>query len=61
MEIKAKRTVAGADLSGLRSFAQAHPRVRRLVVAEVAEPYRLGEVDVLPYRSFFDRLPRMIR
>jgi len=35
--------------------------VRRLVVAEVAEPYRLGEVDVLPYRSFFDRLPRMIR
>jgi predicted AAA+ superfamily ATPase len=60
VEIKAKRTVGGADLSGLRSFAEAHPDVRRVVVAEVAEPYRLGGVDVLPYRMFFSRLARLL-
>jgi predicted AAA+ superfamily ATPase len=61
VEIKAKRTVAGADLSGLRSFGEAHPTVRRVVVAEVPQPYRLGAVDVLPYRWFLERLPRLIR
>jgi hypothetical protein len=61
VEIKAKRRVAGADLSGLRSFSEAHPRVRRIVVAEVPEPYRLGSVDVMPYRMFLDRLPRLLR
>jgi predicted AAA+ superfamily ATPase len=61
LEIKAKRRVAGADLSGLRSFADAHPGVRRVVVAEVPEPYRLGDVDILPYRVFLDQLPRLVR
>jgi predicted AAA+ superfamily ATPase len=60
VEIKAKRRVAGADLSGLRSFGEAHPRVRRVVAAEVPEPYRLGSVDVLPYRAFLERLPRLL-
>ena len=35
--------------------------VRRIVVAEVPEPYRLGAVDVLPFRSFLERLPRLVR
>jgi predicted AAA+ superfamily ATPase len=61
IEVKAKSRVAGADLSGLRSFGDAHPRVRRVVVAEVPEPYRLGGVEVLPYGAFFDRLPRWLR
>jgi hypothetical protein len=53
--------VVGADLSGLRSFGDAHPRVRRVVVAEAKEPYRLGGIEVLPYGAFFDRLPRRLR
>lgn len=61
IEIKAKTRVAGADLSGLRSFGDAHPRVRRVVVAEVPEPYRLDGVEVLPYPLFFARLPRWLR
>jgi predicted AAA+ superfamily ATPase len=61
VEIKAKKTVAGADLSGLRSFAEAHPDVRRVVAAEAPAPYRLGDVDILPFRLFFDRLPRLLR
>ncbi len=43
IEIKGKRRVAGADLSGLRSFADAHPRVRRVVVAEVPEEYACAD------------------
>lgn len=61
IEIKAKTRVARADLSGLRSFGDAHPRVRRVVVAEVPEPYRLDGVEVLPYALFFARLPRWLR
>lgn len=61
IEIKAKAQVSGADLSGLRSFAQAHPDVRRVVVAEVPEAYRLGSVDILPYREFLARLGRWLR
>jgi predicted AAA+ superfamily ATPase len=55
VEIKSKRTVAGADVSGFRSFRDAHPKVPCVVVARVPEPYRLGDVQVLPYRHFFDR------
>jgi len=53
-EIKAKTRVATADLTGLRSFAEAHPQVPCYVVALVPEAYRLGDASVLPYRQFFD-------
>ncbi len=55
-EMKAQRRVSSADLSGLRSFADAHPKVPRLVVAEVPAAHRLGEIDVLPWKMFLDRL-----
>ena len=55
-EIKSRRTVSGGDLSGLRSFAEAHPGVPRAVVACVSEPYRIGAVQVLPWRRFFAEL-----
>jgi predicted AAA+ superfamily ATPase len=61
VEIKAKSRVASADLSGLRSFGEAHPRVRRVVVSEVPEPYRLGSIDVMPYRMFLERLKHLLR
>lgn len=32
-----------------------------VVVAEVPEPYRLGDVDILPYRVFLDQLLRLVR
>jgi len=55
-EIKSGKSVTGADLSGLRSFGTAHPKVPRFVVAQVPEEYRLENVAVLPYRRFLDRL-----
>ena len=60
IEIKAKTRVASADLSGLRAFAQAHPRVPLVVVALVPEEHRLGAVDVLPYERFLERLTAWI-
>lgn len=55
-EIKAKRHVVGADVEGLRSFAEAHPGDPRAVVALVPEPYRFEGVEVLPFARFFERL-----
>jgi predicted AAA+ superfamily ATPase len=59
-EIKAKARVSGADLSGLRSFADAHPQVPLFVVSEVVEEYRLGSVRVLPYSAFFQELRKRL-
>jgi predicted AAA+ superfamily ATPase len=59
-EIKSSARVSGGDLSGLRSFADAHPRVPLYVVSEVADEYRLAGVRVVPYRLFFQELRKRI-
>lgn len=59
-EIECRATVASADLSGLRSFREAHPTVPVAVVCTAPRPSRIGEVDVLPYADFLDRLPEWI-
>lgn len=56
VEIKSRRRVSGADLGGLRSFADAHPGVPLVVVATVAEAYRIDSIDVIPWQRFFERL-----
>jgi predicted AAA+ superfamily ATPase len=55
VEIKAKKTISGADLSGMREFADAEPQVPLVVVALVPEEHRLGPVLVLPYERFLSR------
>lgn len=55
-EIKAGSRVVNADLTGLRSFGEAHPRVQRIVVSRMPEEYSLGDVAVLPYRRFLERI-----
>jgi predicted AAA+ superfamily ATPase len=52
IEIKSTRTVAGADLGGLRSFADEHPKVPRFVVTPAAEPHRQGGTLVTNWRDF---------
>lgn len=54
-EIKASRRVSGADLSGLRSFSEAHPKVPCIVVSNVAEPFDLPGAEVLPWKQFLAR------
>ena len=58
--IKSGRRVTSADLSGLRSFADAHPGVPRVVVGTIAEPLRVGDVDVLPWARFFADLAQWL-
>jgi len=52
VEIKSTRRVAGADLVGLRSFAEDNPGVPRFVVTPAAEPHRLEDVLVTGWRDF---------
>ncbi len=59
-EIKSTPRVSGADLSGLRSFAEAHPDVRRIVISTAPEEYDLGNATVVPYRQFFDRFEEWV-
>ena len=60
VQIKHGSRITGAALSGLRSFAAAHPGVPRVVVCQAPEPFRIEEVEVLPYRTFFERLAEWI-
>lgn len=59
-EIKSGRTVSSADLSGLRSFAEVHPKVPRVVIATVPEAFRIGDTEVMPWREFFTVLERWL-
>jgi predicted AAA+ superfamily ATPase len=59
IEIKSGRRIAGADLSGLRSFREAHPSVPALVVAPCREPYRVADVDVVPIGEYLARLEEL--
>ena len=55
IEVKGAR-VRTEDLRGLRAFAEEHaPKSATAVCGEPA-PRRVGEVDVLPWRSFLERL-----
>lgn len=56
-KIKAKSRIAGADLGGLRSFSEAHPKAPLVVVPVALEEHRIGSIDVLPYRISFQRQP----
>jgi predicted AAA+ superfamily ATPase len=60
-EIKAKKTIAGADLTGLRAFSDEHPRVPRAVVCDASEPLEIEGVAIVPWRAFFEQLPKVLR
>jgi predicted AAA+ superfamily ATPase len=58
VDIKSRETISGADVTGLRSFADAHPKVPCAVVCLAPHEHQLGETRVMPYQTFlrtFDR------
>jgi uncharacterized protein len=59
-EVKAKKTVAGADLTGLRAFAAENPGVPRALVSLVPEEHRLDGVRIMPYRKFLEGFERWL-
>ena len=56
-EIKHRSRVSSAGLSGLRSFAEAEPKVPLVAVTTAPHAYKIGNVLVLPWTEFLDRLP----
>jgi predicted AAA+ superfamily ATPase len=58
IEVKASRQVSRSALSGLRSFAERVPRVRRSIVVFLGpRKKQWGDVEVLPVLDFLDELP----
>jgi uncharacterized protein len=61
VEIKAKARISGADVSGLRSFVEAHPGTRCVVVSLAKEEHELDAgFAVMPYATYLKRLPELI-
>ncbi len=57
VEIKAKRNVGGADLTGLRSFREENPKCPLYLVCESPNHYELDGVTILPWEEYLKRLP----
>ncbi len=55
-EIKSHDHIAGAHLTGLRSFKAEYPRVPLHVIAMVEEPYRINDVLVAPWDLYLAEL-----
>ena len=56
IEVKGTRRVRPDDLKGIRAFCEEHRPRRAVVVSNDPAPRRAGGVDVLPWRTFFERL-----
>ena len=59
-EIKASRSIGGADLSGLRAFREDYPKTRLFVVANVPEAYERDAILVLPWREYLQNLEKFL-
>ena len=56
IEVKASQRVRPADLVGIRAFSEEHRPRRAIVVSTDPAPRRSGDVDVLPWNVFLERL-----
>ena len=56
IEVKAAQRVRPADLTGLRAFSEEHRPRRAVVVSTDPAPRRAGDIDVLPWKTFLERL-----
>jgi len=59
-EIKAGRRIVRADLTGLRSFREEHPKVPCGVICDAPEEYEIDGMRVLPWREYLQRLPALL-
>ncbi|MBI5500001.1 MAG: ATP-binding protein [Deltaproteobacteria bacterium] len=56
VEVKAGARVHDGDLRALRALGEEHRVRRKLVVCREREPRRVGDIEILPWRTFLDRL-----
>jgi hypothetical protein len=55
-ECPASKTIRPTELSGLRPFRDDHPDARLVCVADIDQPFNVGDIDCFPWRSFFDQV-----
>ena len=56
IEVKGTRRVRPGDLRGIRAFCDEHRPRGAVVVSNDPAPRRTGDIDVLPWRAFLERL-----
>ena len=56
IEVKGTGRVRPEDTKGIRAFCEEHRPRRAIVVSNDPAPRRAGDVDVLPWRAFLERL-----
>ncbi len=56
IECKATSSPSAKHLKGLQALASEHSMKHLFLVCRVPEPLKMGDIEVLPYRLFFDRL-----
>jgi predicted AAA+ superfamily ATPase len=56
VEIKAKARIGGPDVSGLRAFAEQHPRVPLTVACLAREESTRDGIRIVPYAKLLDEL-----
>ena len=56
IEVKGTRRVRPGDLRGIRAFCDEHGPRAAVVVSNDPAPRRTGDIDVLPWRVFLERL-----
>ena len=56
VEVKSGQRVHEGDLRGLKALGEEHAVKRKLVVCDEREPRRVGDIEILPWRVFLDRL-----
>ncbi|MBI4431314.1 MAG: ATP-binding protein [Candidatus Omnitrophica bacterium] len=60
VEIKTSKHVTGAHLSGMRAFRQEYSKAPCVVVCLADHAYEIEGVKILPWESYFRRLPEFI-
>jgi predicted AAA+ superfamily ATPase len=56
VEVKSGARVHEGDLRGLRALAQEHKVRRKVLVCQEREPRRVGDIEILPWRTFVEQL-----
>ena len=56
IEIKSVEEVLPKHLKGLKAFGEEHPDCRRIIVSQDIFPRRIGDIECIPVKEFFNRL-----
>lgn len=55
-EIKSSPHISGADLSGLRSFREEHPKTPCFIICLAPHAYELEKIKILPWRHYLEKM-----